>query len=346
MVAEPQIRSLLETALPGSRLKGRIQVGTMASGASIDINYVVLKGASEGPCLWVNGQVHGVELNGVLAALDFINEIDPATLSGTVVVTASANPLALDARLKSAPQDDNDLDQNFPGRSDGFITERLAAALFAEAKVCANVLVNMHTNSPAFDGKPYTVYKQHPAGLVSKELLLKFQAAFDPSVSCLMNIAPGQGELLGNISGALDYQLLAIGIPAFMVELGGGSRAEAPYIRQGVVGLKGVATQMGMFAQSGLENQTPAPRVLRHVTRRGHVTFNHGGLFRSERKAGEMVPAGELLGSVMNLHGETIDELTLPIDVIVICIRRDPVVHTGDRFIYVAQSWSEMPLGD
>ena len=103
-----QIRSALDAAAPASRIKGDLVVGTMASGASIAIPYVAVKGARPGPCLWVNGQVHGVEINGILAALDFVNGLDPQAMTGTVIVTGTANPLAFDARRKAAPQDDND----------------------------------------------------------------------------------------------------------------------------------------------------------------------------------------------------------------------------------------------
>ncbi len=335
------IQPALQAAAPGSRIKGTLLVGTMASGAEIAIRYTAVRGRRDGPCLWVNGQVHGVELNGVVAALDFLNGLDPEQLAGSVVVTATANPLALDARRKAAPQDDNDLDQTFPGRPGGFIAERLAAALFAEVRGCADVLINMHTNAPTFDAKPYGVYKRHPGDLVAERVLQGYLAEFHPSVCCLMSTEPGRGELLGNIPGALDYQLLALGIPAFMIELGEGSRAQADHIAQGVAGMRGVARQLGMLADAPA---TPAPPRIRKVTRRGHVTIDQGGLFRSSRNPGDLVRAGESLGEVMDLHGEVVQRVALPHDVIVICIRRDPVVHTGDRFVYVAHEWQEVDL--
>lgn len=336
-----QIRSALDAAAPASRIKGDLVVGTMASGASIAIPYVAVKGARPGPCLWVNGQVHGVEINGILAALDFVNGLDPQAMTGTVIVTGTANPLAFDARRKAAPQDDNDLDQTFPGRDSGFIAERMAALFFREAKECADLLISMHTNSPQFDGKPYGVYKQHPNGKVSEHELLLYQAAFDPSVCCHMSIEPGRGELLGNIAGAIDYQLLAIGIPAFMIELGGGQRAEPAFIAQAVKGMRAAARRLGVLP----DEPAPAlPASVRKVTRRGHVTFDRGGLYRARRVPGEVVKAGEVHGEVMDLYGDVVQTMKLPYDAIVICMRRDPVVHTGDRFVYVGQEWSDYPL--
>jgi predicted deacylase len=331
------IKKTLQNAAPASRIKGRIPVGTTASGAEISIPYVALKGAEEGPCLWINGQVHGVEINGIFSALDFINEVAPAALRGSIVVTATANPLAFDSHRKTAPQDENDLDQTFPGRPGGFITERMAGALYPHVLECASAVINMHTNAPSFEGKPYGVYKQHPNGKVPERLLLDYIGGFRPSVTCLMSVLPGRGELLGNIDGALDYQLLAAGIPAFMIELGGGSRAEPHYIKQGLDGMRGVAQQMKM-----IPGTTPAPERQRKVTRRGHVTFNHGGLFRAFKQPGDLVKAGDLLGVVMDMHGEIVEKMSLPYDAIVIAIRRDPVVHTGERFVFVGQEWTDV----
>lgn len=334
------VRAALAQARAASRVEGRIAVGTMASGAEIAIPFVAVKGNTAGRCLWINGQVHGNEINGILAALDFINAIDPATLAGSIVVTSTANPLALDARRKAAPQDDNDLDQTFPGRASGFTTERMAHALFEEIKaVRPDLLINMHTMSGLFESRPYAVYKVHPNGKVDERTLLRFIAPFRPSVACLMSVAPGKGELLGNIAGALDYQLLEAGVPAFMIELGAGTRAEPQYIEQGVAGFRDVCRQLGMLAGA-----PERPPKLRRVTKRAHVMFTHGGFFRAARAAGEVVRAGEKLGEVMNVHGKVVEAMSLPYDHVIIGIRRDPVVHTGDRFGFVALAWEEVDV--
>ena len=331
------VKKLLDSMTAASRANGTIPVGTMASGAPIAIPYLVVKGSASGPCLWINGQVHGNEINGIFAALDFANALDLRNLKGAVVVTATGNPLAFDARRKTAPPDDQDLDQSYPGRANGFTTERMAHALFAEASAAATTLVNMHTMSHHFEAKPYGVYKVHGSARVSEDELLTLMAPFHTSVACRMSVDPGQGELPGNIAGALDYQMLAVGIPAFMIELGAGSRADRNDIAQGIAGLDGMARRLGMLPALSVE-----PLPLRRVTRRTHVTFDHGGLFRACRTPGEVVRAGEPMGEVMSVWGEVLETMTLPYDCIIIGIRRDPVVHSGDRFGFVAQAWESI----
>lgn len=331
------MRQVLAEAIPGTRIEGSFHAGTMASGSPISIPWVALRGKDAGPCLWINGQVHGPEINGVIAALDFVNQLQPSELHGSIVVSATANPLALNARTKTTPQDDGDLDQSFPGNAGGLVTERLAHTLFENARDCADVVVNMHTMGHMFDSRPYAVYKLHPNGKVDERTLFSMIAPFTPLVVCRVKVEQGFGELPGNISGALDYQMLALGVPAFMIELGSGSRAERPYIEQGIAGFVNLARRMRILA-----GEAPQYGTVRRVTRRAHLTVTEGGLFRALKAPGDVVPAGEVLGFTMDLHGKTVESVKLSSDCIVIGMRRDPVVHFGDRAGFVALEWDDV----
>ena len=67
-----------------------------------------------------------------------------------------------------------------------------------------------------------------------------------------------------------------------------------------------------------------------------------GGLFRASRRPADLVKAGEPLGEIMNMHGHVVERPSLERDVIIIGIRVDPVVHTGDRVAYVAYEWTDI----
>ncbi len=334
-----QIKETIARLQPGERATGKLMAGTMASGSEFSIPYVVLKGARPGKCLWINGPVHGTEVTGLVATLAFLDDIDLAEMEGVIVAITVANPLALDARRKHAPQDDNDMDQTFPGKRDGFTSERMANILFREIVGVADFVVAMHGQHTHVTARTYTVFKSDPAGRVSPESLYPFMADYEPHVVCQMNLAQGQGELLGNIAGALDYQLLAVGIPCFMVEIGVGQRAAAEEVARGVRGLRRNACRLGILA-----GEQPTWEEVILVTARGHVTLSHGGLFKPFRQAGEVVAAGDAIGETVNVWGERVETITLPMDVRIIAIRCDPVVHSGDRFGYVARTWNTVRL--
>lgn len=333
------VSAALSAAGRGMRIDGSIPVGNMASGSLLAIPFVAVRGAQPGKTLWINGHVHGNEINGIVAALDFVNGLDPAAMSGNVVVSSTANPLGLDARRKNAPQDDYDLDQVFPGRRDGYTTERFAHGLFVNISALApDLVISMHTQGTHMVSRTYAVYKQPPVSPITGATLFPYICAFQPAVVCRMSVEQGSGEILGNHSGALDYQINAIGIPTFMIELGTGQRADPAEVALGVAGYTDVARRLGIVPGA----PAPMPATVRHVTRRGHVPVAAGGLFRPTRKPGELVRAGEPFGDIMNMHGHVVERPALNRDVIIIGIRVDPVVHTGDRVAYVAYEWTDV----
>ncbi|HTP96912.1 MAG TPA: M14 family metallopeptidase [Burkholderiales bacterium] len=334
------VRQLLDSLAPGSKARGRIVAGTLAAGGEIALPYLALRGRRDGPCLWINGNVHGDEINGTLAAIRFFQRLDAGEVRGRVVVTPTANPLAFDAREKHTPLDGLDLDQAFPGRAGGFASDRIAHALFAEVRACADLVVSLHAIGWIMDAQPYAVYKLHPGGAVSESELLAYLAYFRPALACRMSVEPGAGELPGNVAGALDYQFLATGKPAFMVEIGSARQAQADYIERAVAGLGGVAAKLGLLDAAGIE---PAARLIR-VTRRAHVTCGRAGLLHPLAAPGSHRAAGQALAEVMDLYGDVVERVALDDPCIVIGIRREPVVHTGDRVAFVAREWDEVAV--
>ena len=324
---------------PAGRHAGELLVGNRASGAAVAISYVVLKGGRPGPTLWINGQVHGNEVAAIVAALDLINVLDPAEMAGTLIFTATGNPLAFDVRTMLSPQDYGNLDQSFPGRPDGFITERLAFRLLSEIlSVRPDLLISMHSQGTEADSRLYGVFKQPPESEVSVDAILPYLRLFDPMVVCRMRIEPGSGEIPGNHAGALDYQAMLHNIPAFMIELGTGQRCHSDDVAAGIKLFGRVLGRMGIVDGGAPLGVDLCPLV----TGRGHLTVDFGGLFRPACRPGEVVLAGQTIGTTMDLAGNRVETLVCDHDVMIIAIRIDPVVHSGDNVAYVAHAWSDL----
>jgi len=318
------------------RSAGSLPVGSMASGAAVALPWVAVRGARPGRTLWLHGQVHGDEINGIVAALRFVRSLDPAAMSGNVVVTPTGNPQAMDSRRKRNPYDELDLDQTYPGNAGGLISERLAHALFSEVRGVADVLINLHTMNPLFDAPPYAVYKVHPGSSVTEDQVLAAMGPFFPTLSCRMDVG-GKGELPGNIAGALDYQCLAAGICAFMLELGSGSRLQPANVELAERGFLGLALQMGILPGP----QAASAATQRTVSKRGWITARDGGLFVPRVKAGDLVRAGESIGDLLGLDGSLQAVEAFTRDGVLIGLRSDPVVHTGERLAFVAWEWAD-----
>ncbi|QIB65102.1 M14 family metallopeptidase [Kineobactrum salinum] len=338
------IASILREGKRGSVHRGKLQLGTRATGADIAISYIVVLGAEAGPTLWINGQVHGTEVCGIVAGMEFCRNLDPASLKGSVVFTASANPLALESRTWATQQDfGQNLDTLFPGRSNGFITERMAACLMAEIlAVRPALLLSMHAQGTDFESQIYGVYKLPPNCVVEPSYLYRLLRVFNPFAICHQSVLPGSGEHPGNHAGALDYLALVNGIPAFMVEFGVAQRATPEEVQLGIACYRNICVELGMLERSDTAAFITKSRL---VNARGHLNVDVGGIWQSPLKSGAVVKAGDPIGTITDFTGVVLATVTLPMDILLIALRLDPVVHTGDSVAYIASEWSELTFG-
>jgi predicted deacylase len=101
-----------------------------------------------------------------------------------------------------------------------------------------------------------------------------------------------------------------------------------------------LAGKIGILAASPV----PVACQIRRVTRRAHRLAKAGGLFEPKVLPGTAVNAGGSIGSIRNLFGDVIEDIAVEADSWVIAVRRDPVVHSGDRVAFLATEWSDIDV--
>src|SRR5690606_20740631 len=106
---------------------------------------IVVDGAKPGPTLWVQACVHGTEVGGIGGLHRFLDALDPAALSGTVVALMTANPAAYLAQTRNTPIDGENLNRVFPGNAGGGHSGQIADRLLREAVRVADVIVDLHS---------------------------------------------------------------------------------------------------------------------------------------------------------------------------------------------------------
>ncbi|PKC52050.1 hypothetical protein RhiirA1_482375, partial [Rhizophagus irregularis] len=267
------------TAKPGEYVSGMVKVAEYSHRGEISIPVLIVNGEEDGPCLWLNGAVHGDELNGPMAMRNLLPKIDPKKLKGAIIATPISNPLAFQARQKNTPQDSLDLDMQFPGDQKGMLSQRLAYQLFEKIKQYATHLIDFHTLGTPFDAKPYTVFKRVP---VAKEEVCavaeEMARAFGGTSHCLVDLGGKTNELPGNILGFLDVQCLAHGIPAFMAEIGVGGLIQNEMVNFGEYGILKVLKTLEMYSEEaeGIQPiEYPDPLT---ITARKFIYTDKGGL--------------------------------------------------------------------
>ena len=318
----------------GERAYFTVPAGELAHKAVVQLPVIVVAGKKEGPVLWINGTVHGDELNGSYAAWELSGEIDPEQLSGALVVTPICNPIAFECRNKISAIDNMDMDTAFPGDPEGMMTQRIAHMIYREIKANAGAVISFHTMATPYRANPYSVRKIIPGVSDSvNEVSEGMQRAFGVVTNCVVDLRGDTNELPGVTSGALDITCMKDGISAFMGEMGQGGKVETEYVE---AAKKGILNVMRYLKMLDGPVEKPGRQVL--ITKRRFLRSDKGGMIRMNVKSGDEVKAGE---SLLDLHyyGDEMESYPARSDCYVIGVRENPVVSTGDRVAFVGTEW-------
>lgn len=318
----------------GQKAYFTVPVAELSHMAEIQIPVIVVSGTQAGPVLWVNGTVHGDELNGSYGAWELSGELNPEELKGTLIVTPICNPIAFENRNKISAVDSMDMDTAFPGDPEGMMTQRIAYKIYQEIKKNASALISFHTLATPYKANPYSVRKIVPGVSSSvNQIAEEMQRAFGVTANCLVDLTSATNELPGVTSGALDITCLKDGIPAFMGEIGQGGKIEDIYVDVAKKGIRNVMIYLNM-----LEGDIVKPQQQLLITKRKFLRSNRGGLMRANVSPGTEVKAGTSLVTT-HYYGYEVEEFPAKTDCYIIGIRENPVVSEGDRLAFVGTEW-------
>lgn len=132
---------------PGQRADGVIPVTRRPGGEALSIPVIVVHGTNPGPVLWIDAAIHGDEPEGPLSIHKLLAELDPSQLTGTVVCVPVHNVMAFEAQQRGNPFDQFTYDMNriYPGKANGFPSERVAWAHKEEMSAKADLLITVHS---------------------------------------------------------------------------------------------------------------------------------------------------------------------------------------------------------
>jgi predicted deacylase len=305
------------TAEPGSAARGVIPVTELAGGARLDIPVVVVNGARPGPVFWVDGAIHGDEPEGPLACQIALREVDPAKLSGTLVMVPVLNVPAFEAAQRGNPLDTFSYDMNriYPGRADGYLSERVAHAHSEWMSKLADFEISIHSGGAH--------------SFLAKAIFVDESAA---SVELATAMGEGWGCIMSsfNPKGSPMAQMKEVGKVGITVELGGRS-----------------ATSPEKFAEVARELANSILNILRHYKMYpGKATYPSprykgkqeailapaSGIYIAEPGDDflKMMRKGDPLARIVSIFGDVLAELKAPADGMFFGLRALPNVTTGD----------------
>ncbi len=309
---------------PGHRIWGTLNIGAGPDGQGIGCPVAVLNGSMEGPILYVGGGTHGEELNGIEVARQVAEEVDPAGLTGGLIVVPIQNLPSYLALQYSTPWDKGDLGKSYPGTAEGSFTARMANVLFAEAIARSDVVIDVHTAMIGGEEYPQCIILEENANMVQR---LDGLAHCFPVGAIVKVKAEHVAEHFGPAYAHSIFTILnRRGVPALLVEIGEGGKLGRSYVEIAVRGILNAMRHLGML-EGTVERFHPTP-----LTQMVDVRSPAGGLLYIETRLGAAVRRGDLLARIVAVpNRETL--IRSPQQGLVLRVMTGGVVVPGDRVV-------------
>jgi predicted deacylase len=311
-----------------------LPVVTLTSGRELRLGVHVLNGKRPGPKLTLIGTIHGDEPLAADIFSRILSETNPEELSGSLIVIPVANPLALETMKRNTPLDMLDLNRNFPGKMDGWLTEKIANVIAENIIKQSDYVIDFHT-APPFLTVDYC-FAVEGSNKTAAEVW-RLVRAFGQRYVYL-----GRGYL-----GSLTNYALSIGIPSFATEIGGESHENDAYVTTTISRVKRTMAELGMIKAVTMSTRRQvvftdeAYRVIRPT---------HGGVLYPNRdvcRIGARIAKGGELGKVVSPHTfKVLETISSPFsESVILLFRRRSVVIPGDYSFIVGDMSAASTVG-
>ena len=304
---------------PGTRGRGYISVSE-ASTHEVRVPWFAFNGFFPGSTLCVIGGVHSLECTPIEWLLRIIEELDPSTLMGRLIIVPVVNTTGFNDRTPyDNPWDHLNQNRVWPGDPEGPLTKRVAHAVWTEFLSKADAVVDAHSVDLGEDAtRSVFIFKTPDETLRGR--MLEMAGCWDIDYVETAAVAGNTGEVVPRL-----------GVPCVMTEAG------APYpVREKdawwfAKGVYNLMRHLGILPGDPTVRKVPVDPE----SRRLYAT--HGGAWRKLVEVGGKVKDGQLLGNVSSLIGENLQEVKAPYDGTVTFLRTHFSVNEGDTLIWLTR---------
>lgn len=308
------------TAARGQKAFGAIEVPA-GTDAALSIPVAVVHGARPGPVLAIVSGAHGTEYASIIAVERLIQQIDPATVSGTVILVPLVNVPSFEQKVAHVnPVDGKSMNRFYPGRMDGTQTERASFLITRQVVEPADHVIDLHGGDLDESLRPYSYWTKtgnEKQDAISREMLLAF--GLDTIIiSADRPRDPAASRYLENTASTR-------GKPSITAEAGHAGTVEPEDVDALVNGSLSVMRYLKMLPGAPMLVQSPVwiEQVLT-------IASDVNGIFTPAVKRGMYVQKGAVVGRVTDYLGRMLVEARAPDSGIVLFVRAVPSMTKGE----------------
>lgn len=305
------------TVGPGQTARTGLPLLATPDGPDITAPVVIVNGARPGPVLWIQACIHGNEVGGTLALHRLIAALDPARLTGTVVAVPILNVPAFRARSRESPIDYANLNRVFPGSAAGRYSDLMADRIWQTVRSTATAALDLHSAGDLGRVPFYAIYHadDSPASRTARRMVESVGTPF---------LWASEVDWL---AGAMFTRLTREGIPAVIVEVGGGEVTDED-LRHFDQALHGVLAALGM-----VEGPVTLQEQYTILGASKMMQVRRGGILLPRARPGDVVEQGTVLAELSDAYGDVVETVRCPFrrGFVASMRRRGLAVHPGER---------------
>ncbi|HTG87950.1 MAG TPA: M14 family metallopeptidase [Pyrinomonadaceae bacterium] len=307
------------TAARGEKVTGAIEVPAGVD-AGLSIPVAVIHGAKPGPVLAVVAGSHGTEYTSIIALEKLIAMLNPAEISGTVIVVPLINIQSFEQKVPHVnPVDKKSMNRFYPGKMDGSQTERASYLITKQVVEQCDHLIDLHGGDLDESLRPYSYWTKtgnEKQDQISREMVLAF--GLDHIIISADRPKDPQA------SRYLENTATTRGKPSITAEAGHAGTVETDDLNALINGCLSVMRYLKILP--GQPTMVDHPVWFEKVVT---LASEQTGIFYPVIKRGTYVEAGMKVGYVTDYVGKVIFEARAPVAGVVLYICAVPSMTKG-----------------
>lgn len=257
----------------------------------IPIPIVVIRNGEGPTAVFVSGN-HGDEYEGQIALCNLAGHLDPAKITGRVILLPMANFPAGMAGRRTSPIDEVNLNRAFPGDPNGTVTQQIAYWIESTLLPKADFIADLHSGGSSLSYVPCALMKL--SGNEKRDAAQRAMLeAFGAPINYITPGGSGTGQD-NTLSGGAER----LGIPTIGTELAGSGTVTPAALRVVRRGLANLLVHAGILPESE-RIEIPTPPQFVTVTGPEHFVYaGESGVWEPTVELGQTVTEGQIAARI------------------------------------------------
>lgn len=317
----------------GQKVYGDLVVPA-GSDAGTTIPVALIHGAKQGKIVAFVAGSHGTEYASTVALTRLIDRIDPAGLSGSVIIAPLLNVASFEQMtVHTNPIDRKGMNAGYPGSKDGTQTDRALAMVTGTILEWADIVIDLHGGDLDEDLRPYSyLTRTGNAGqdAAAQELVMAF--GLDHVIVRDIDIAnPASIRSLSGYS-------LSKGKTVLVAEAGRSGTVLDEDVNALINGCLNVLGSRGMIARTVAQLSK-----VTYVSGGSRVAAEKPGMFFATARRDTVVAENAIVGYTTDYLGRKTGDVRAPVAGLVTFIRGVPSMWAGATLVNVSPILPALP---